>query len=272
VVGDVIALQEYLQTTTIIETEGQGPNDTVSIVSIKDSTGPSGRCPITVSTSIPSKNIDVNLTPITAQTLAATTPLSPGPNQQRADFTSDPIKSKTIVEQHEYTSTAILNSALPAQPPVSKYTDYWRRAPPKSYAQSLSIFPGRLSNTPYHLILLRPFILFAYPSILYSSLIYACSVGWLIVLSESISSLYRNRSTYNFTAFQTGLVYLSAFVGGVLGTAVAGKCSDFVVKYMAKRNNGIYEPEFRLVSLPTTIGTPTPTSIPHRAYPNPPSS
>ncbi|KAK4164329.1 major facilitator superfamily domain-containing protein [Cladorrhinum sp. PSN259] len=53
--------------------------------------------------------------------------------------------------------------------------------------------------------------------------------------------------TYHFTALQTGLVYISPFVGGVLGSAVAGQLSDWTVRAMARRNDGVYEPEFRLV-------------------------
>jgi hypothetical protein len=49
---------------------------------------------------------------------------------------------------------------------------------------------------------------------------------------------------------------LSPFIGGVLGTAVAGKISDIVVKAMARRNGGLYEPEFRLVmAIPIAITT-----------------
>ena len=98
--------------------------------------------------------------------------------------------------------------------------------------------------------------MFAYPAILWSTLVYSLSIGWLIVLSESVSVIYRNKETYNFTALQTGLVYLAPFIGGILGTAVAGKVSDVVVRFMARRNNGIYEPEFRLVmAIPILIAT-----------------
>lgn len=104
--------------------------------------------------------------------------------------------------------------------------------------------------------MIRPFILFAYPAVLWSSLVYALAVGWLIVLSESVAHVYQNRESYNFTALQVGLVYISPFVGGVLGTAVAGKVSDLIVRFMARRNDGVYEPEFRLVmALPITITT-----------------
>jgi MFS family permease len=103
--------------------------------------------------------------------------------------------------------------------------------------------------------MIRPFILFAYPAVLWSSLVYALAVGWLIVLSESVAHIYRDTS-YNFTALQVGLVYISPFVGGVLGTAVAGKVSDLVVRYLARKNDGVYEPEFRLLmALPITLAT-----------------
>ncbi|KAK0635971.1 major facilitator superfamily domain-containing protein [Bombardia bombarda] len=61
---------------------------------------------------------------------------------------------------------------------------------------------------------------------------------------------------YRFSAFATGLVYIAPFIGGVLGTAVAGRASDLVVRAMARHNKGVYEPEFRLVMmLPVLIAT-----------------
>ena len=104
--------------------------------------------------------------------------------------------------------------------------------------------------------MLRPFILYTYPAILWSALIYSLSIGWLIVLSESVSNIYRNKESYNFSALGTGLVYISPFIGGVLGTAVAGKVSDIIVRRMSRRNGGVYEPEFRLVmGIPIAIST-----------------
>ncbi|KAH6620128.1 major facilitator superfamily domain-containing protein [Boeremia exigua] len=136
------------------------------------------------------------------------------------------------------------------------YTDYYRTAPTKTYRQSLKPWNGRLAKDKWFKVAVRPFILFAYPAVLWSSLVYALAVGWLIVLSESVAHVYQNRESYNFTSLQVGLVYISPFVGGVLGTAVAGKVSDLIVRFMARRNDGVYEPEFRLVmALPITIST-----------------
>ncbi|KAJ9641376.1 hypothetical protein H2199_005346 [Coniosporium tulheliwenetii] len=146
-----------------------------------------------------------------------------------------------------------------SSPPAIAYAGFYKFRPSKSFLHTLRTYSGRLSHDNWFRVALRPFILFAYPSILWSTLIYSLSIGWLIVLSESVVSIYRDRDSYNFSALQTGLVYLSPFIGGILGTVVAGKVSDYVVRCMAKRIAGVYEPEFRLVmaapvAVCTTIG------------------
>ncbi|KAM0356032.1 hypothetical protein ACHAPU_000425 [Fusarium lateritium] len=147
-------------------------------------------------------------------------------------------------------------SQLQGPPKIQAYTHNLRQQPPKSFSQQLRPWHGRLNHDKWLKVMVRPFILFAYPAVLWSSAVYACSVGWLIVISESIAMIYRDSESYNFTALQTGLVYISPFIGGILGTGVAGKVSDIIVKMMSRRNGGLYEPEFRLVmALPILITT-----------------
>ena len=150
-------------------------------------------------------------------------------------------------------------SEHPSNPGNVPYTQFYRTAPAKSFRQNLSIYHGRLNKDNWLKVAVRPFILFAYPAVLWSAMVYALSVGWLIVLSESVTVIYKNKASYNFNSLQTGLIYLSPFVGGILGTVVAGKISDYIVRFMARRNDGVYEPEFRLVmafpvAIATTIG------------------
>lgn len=147
-------------------------------------------------------------------------------------------------------------NGLPS-PGGNPYTKALHHQPAKTFRQQLRPYSGRLqTNDKWIRVMLRPFILFAYPSILWSSLIYALSIGWLIVISESVSSIYENRESYSFSALQVGLVYISPFIGGVLGTAVAGKVSDLIVRFLARKNGGVYEPEFRLVmAIPIAITT-----------------
>ncbi|KAE9964049.1 hypothetical protein EG328_010840 [Venturia inaequalis] len=231
---DAVSVKDYSPTTMIEKAEIQDSKQ-------EQTTGSS---PLTAS-----KSLDA-IDPLQRiQTLESTGPLSPKEEKQSPKAPTDASKSKSTIEHQEILGNTSLSTTSLPEKIKNSYTDHWRHQPPKSFTKSLTIFPGRLSTKPYHLILIRPFILFAYPSIAWASLTYACSVGWLIVLSESISALYRNRETYDFTALETGLVYLSAFVGAVFGTAVAGVASDFVVRFMSKRNGGVYEPEFRLVMM-----------------------
>lgn len=69
-----------------------------------------------------------------------------------------------------------------------------------------------------------------------------------------------NGRPYNLSPLSIGLLYISPFIGGVLGSALSGKISDMVCRYMTRRNGGVFEPEFRLfmviiVALATVLGS-----------------
>lgn len=169
-------------------------------------------------------------------------------------FVADPEKQDSRPGSEHISTDPAENDHVSEQFSIH-YTDYYRDAPAKSYRQSLKPWNGRLVKDKWLRVAIRPFILFAYPAVLWSSLVYALAVGWLIVLSESVAHIYHDTS-YNFTPLQVGLVYISPFVGGVLGTAVAGRVSDLVVRFMARKNDGVYEPEFRLLmAVPISIST-----------------
>ncbi|KAL7818753.1 major facilitator superfamily domain-containing protein [Trichoderma aethiopicum] len=167
----------------------------------------------------------------------------------------------TVTTEYYSTAPNFDNERLPswklrAPPKVKAYTHNLRNQPAQTFIQQLKPYHGRLNNDNWFKVMARPFILFAYPAVLWSAVIYACSIGWLIVISENLAVIYRNPDGYNFTALQTGLVYISPFVGGILGTGVAGKISDIIVRAMARRNGGMYEPEFRLImAIPILITT-----------------
>ncbi|OTB07296.1 hypothetical protein M426DRAFT_248608 [Hypoxylon sp. CI-4A] len=158
------------------------------------------------------------------------------------------VHSDTESERMSYSNLGTITTG-------QAYTHALRNAPPKSFSQQLKVHYGRLNQDKWWKAAIRPLILFSYPSVLWSAAVYACSIGWLIVISESVAVIYRE-GRYQFNALSTGLIYISPFIGGVLGTAVAGKVSDVIVKAMARRNGGLYEPEFRLVmAIPVAITT-----------------
>ena len=169
-----------------------------------------------------------------------------------------PLKSNPPATPSHSVRSEPVTAALPptSTPDPARYTSNLRAQPAKTFRQTLRPWNGRLRHENWLKVAFRPFILFAYPAILWSALVYSLSIGWLIVLSESVSTIYANKESYSFHPLGIGLVYISPFIGGVLGTAVAGKVSDIIVRFMSRRNGGVYEPEFRLVmAIPVMIAT-----------------
>lgn len=95
---------------------------------------------------------------------------------------------------------------------------------------------------------LRPFVLFTYPTIMWSSVVYGLSLSWNVILASVVSQLFATR--YGFDSQAQGLVFLSPFLGSVIGTYLCGPLSDRIATYYTKRNGGVREPEMRL---PTCI-------------------
>ena len=198
-------------------------------------------------------NANVNGQDVSQGPLKLTIPPASRQPESRTENNMDPASPLALAQVPTAQDTEHdLSTAKSPNP----YTEARKEQSPTTFTQSLRPWNGRIRKDNWFRVAVRPFILFCYPSILWSTLVYSLSIGWLIVLSESVSTIYEQRETYNFTALQTGLVYISPFVGGVLGTVVAGKVSDIIVRYLARKNGGIYEPEFRLVmAIPITITT-----------------
>ncbi|GAP91351.1 putative MFS1 family protein [Rosellinia necatrix] len=204
--------------------------------------------------------------PVSADSTHDTGPLTPGAHNfgsalhERLSMTSyfgDPEAQRHAQRalSSDAGSERISFSNLASATMGQVYTHRLREAPRQTFKSQLKIYNGRINQDKWWKAAVRPFILFSYPAVLWSSAVYACSVGWLIVISECVAVIYRE-GYYEFGALSTGLIYISPFIGGVLGTAAAGKVSDVIVKAMARRNGGLYEPEFRLVmALPITITT-----------------
>ncbi|KAL6237063.1 hypothetical protein BDW75DRAFT_229021 [Aspergillus navahoensis] len=205
------------------------------------------------STQSPDQIVDLSAEPSSPNTEKPTVPPPPtGETTRSSDLEAGRLALPSPTRSESAEPAA--GFSLPVQ-----YTNRLRDKSEIPYTYYLRPWNGRISQDQWLRVAIRPFILFAYPAVLWSTIVYSLSVGWLIVLSEVVSHIYQDREIYNFTALQTGLIYISPFVGGLLGTAVAGKISDVIVRYMTRRNGGVYEPEFRLImaipiALSTTIG------------------
>jgi MFS family permease len=115
-----------------------------------------------------------------------------------------------------------------------------------SYLKSLRIYTGRYTDAPFWKILVRPVVVFWYPAVLWGFLIYGITLTWIVVFSVVNASIF-TLPPYNFSVSQTGLISLSPFIMTLIGELIAGPLNDHLCLALARKNHGIYEPEFRLV-------------------------
>ncbi|KAI1778584.1 MFS general substrate transporter [Hypoxylon cercidicola] len=115
----------------------------------------------------------------------------------------------------------------------------------ESFVHSLRLWGGIYTDTPLWKIFLRPFVVFFYPGVLWGFLLYGITLSWIVVFSV-VNAVIFTAPPYNFSVSEVGLISLSPFILTLIGEIVSGPLNDWVCLYLAKKNHGIYLPEFRL--------------------------
>lgn len=120
--------------------------------------------------------------------------------------------------------------------------------PRKSFAKRLLPFSGTYSPDSIIWMLLRPFIILANPAVIWSTLFLSITTAWFVMISFVIAQIF---SAPPFLLDSAHISYMSAgpCIGGILGSVICGLISDPLAISLAKRNKGVYEPEFRLILL-----------------------
>lgn len=130
-------------------------------------------------------------------------------------------------------------------------TSEWSE-PKNSYLYDLKIFHGRQSDDAYWKVLTRPLMMLLFPQVLFSFFAYGLTTSWLIVVGGVLAQIF-TAPPYNFSVSGVGLVAIASLIGAIIGAFVTGPLADWAVKFMSRRNNGVYEPEFRLVLIIVTL-------------------
>ncbi len=126
------------------------------------------------------------------------------------------------------------------------------KEPKESYISQLRLFRGRLSDESFWRGVVKPFPLIAFPAVLFSTLVYASFFCWLLMIGVLSVTLFA-APPYNLTPAQIGLTNVPLAIAAFIFTPLSGWMADALPMWMAKRNNGVYEPEFRLVLMAIAI-------------------
>lgn len=115
-----------------------------------------------------------------------------------------------------------------------------------TFLQSIALFNGRKTDEGYFHLLLRPFPLFFHPGILWACLVQGTLIGFTVLIGIVLAAIMLGPPLW-FGEVETGYMYTGAFIGALLGFALTGLLSDWSAKLLTRWNNGVYEPEFRMV-------------------------
>ena len=173
--------------------------------------------------------------------------------QTTANDANKPCESDAKTNTLQATAT---NNSMPT---YGQLGNDWidRSIPMKSYLERHRL----ISNTPgtatqFIKMVLRPFIyLYCFPAVAYVSLQYGCILSLFAVVGNSQAALF-SPPPYNFGPVALGLMSIPALIGAIIGSIYGGPLSDWLILILSKRNNGVYEPEFRLYLclLPAFLG------------------
>lgn len=122
-------------------------------------------------------------------------------------------------------------------PPIS----YWKRTAMITLASNLKGTGLKQYFTRLRLLLK----VFLYPPVIYSGLCWGIQNALLTFYLTVEDDQYYD-PPYNYGDIAVGIMNVPCLIGAVIGCFFAGTLSDHFTIYMAKRNNGIQEAEYRL--------------------------
>jgi hypothetical protein len=127
--------------------------------------------------------------------------------------------------------------------------------PKKTYLQTLKLFSGTYTEETFWRLFVRPFALILLPPVLWCSLVQSVTIGFIVAVTSNVASAYQ--SAYGMQPYETGLCFIAAIIGALVGVFCGGYLGDRTADFFTKRNGGIREPEMRLPAMMfSLISTP----------------
>lgn len=117
----------------------------------------------------------------------------------------------------------------------------------KTYREKLKMWGLRSPKQPLTLVqsVILPFRLLKYPTVIFSGLLIGSILSWYNVLNGTLAEVLGNEP-YSFSADMIGLTYFASVIGVSIGCYFSGWISDVLAVRLARKHDGVKEPEHRL--------------------------
>ncbi|KAI8656131.1 MFS domain-containing protein [Fusarium keratoplasticum] len=117
---------------------------------------------------------------------------------------------------------------------------------PKTFYQELALYNGRFTEKSLISMVLASIFIILNLVASYNIFVSGLIMAWFVAMSVLAGVMFA-APPWGFNAAAVGYVSAGPLVGGALATIFLGLVSDPLIKFMTRRNKGVYEPEFRLV-------------------------
>ncbi|KAJ4347956.1 uncharacterized protein N0V89_009328 [Didymosphaeria variabile] len=116
--------------------------------------------------------------------------------------------------------------------------------PKRTFIQDLRLTSGVYNHDSIFKLLGRIFFHLLNPAIVWITLVAAILISFFVGTAYTLAQIF-TPPPYNLTVSQNGYFFTGALIGGILGV-ISGPLCDFSAKTLSRRNNGVYEAEFRI--------------------------
>lgn len=114
----------------------------------------------------------------------------------------------------------------------------------KNFLQKMSL-KDRPRRQLMHVRFFQQLRFVAWPNVFYAGWAYGSTLIWFNVLNATASVVF-SAPPYNFSPAIVGVTYIACLIGVLIGFLFCGRVSDWLALKLARRNQGIFEPEQRL--------------------------
>ncbi|KAH3985437.1 hypothetical protein HBI56_073720 [Parastagonospora nodorum] len=118
----------------------------------------------------------------------------------------------------------------------------------KTFVQELAIFTGTYSEDNLLQLSIAPFAVCANFAVLWMVIVTGGLTAFFVAQSYVMAQIFQ-APPYLLSAAGVGYLSVGPFLGGLLGSIILGGSLDPLIKWCAKKNKGVYEPEYRLLGM-----------------------
>jgi hypothetical protein len=185
-------------------------------------------------------------TPLTAASI------TPDGSKKDDTFLTDDVDKKTKSTKTEVVELSPMDSGSSSSMQTINEAALEKK---HTLRQNLRLFRGRITQRTLKRSFLQPFPIIILPHVVFATMTHGAFITW-IVSATLIQHQLLLFAPYNLQPDILSYISLPGSLVNLITALFAGALSDWLIQFISRNNNGVYEPEFRLLMLiPATICT-----------------